>query len=458
MSKRLRSLAFLRRTASAACVVCPGEASPRRGCGAPPARGARVVFAGALALTAAVVAGVVAAVAVGPAATATAQPSAAAAMPASLTSYRSHHYHIHTDLPRSEAAPLGRHLDAVYESLDRRFSDFPAASGTPVLDVFLFRHAADYHRYLRSRNVMADHSGGMFFSGGSNGSAMATWVTGREPAETLRVLQHEGFHQFAAMRLGNLPHWVNEGLAQYYEDAPLVNGHLFVGELNAARLAGLRESLLRGKAWPLEALLASEGSTWIDLLHRDPAGSRALYAQSWSLVYFFVHADDGRYRAAFHNYLRQISLGQNPATALRAAFGVRSPDAIQARWAAWLAGAAPPPLSEAAQRLGFLGEALAYHGQQGWPMPRSLEQLEQTLVDRGFSLRRLGEDGEVVFDSTDRRLYGYVTPGGGHRRFVLLEAAGHGQPPRIAAVGLTPEPVLEWERSANGFAPVVRYR
>ena len=298
----------------------------------------------------------------------------------------------------------------------------------------------------------------MFFHGGVGGDALATWVTGRDLAETKRVLQHEGFHQFAAARLGHLPHWVNEGLAQYYEDAPLVDGRLFVGELNAERLAGLRSALLSGRAWPLPVMLSATGQTWIDLLHRDPARSRTLYAQSWSLVYFFIHAEGGRYRAAFLNYLRQMSNGQNADTALRTAFGVRDADAMQARWAAWLAGAAPPPVSEAAQRLSFLGEALAYHQQQGWPMPRSLEQLERTLVRSGFSLKRLGEDGAIVFDSSDARLYGYVTPGGGHRRFALLEAAGFGQPPRIAAVGLSPEPVLEWETSTLGFEPVIRYR
>ena len=389
-------------------------------------------------------------------------PGSAAAAPVpgprALAVFQSRHYLIHTDLTRAEAVPLGLHLDAVHGDFSRRFRGFPGPESTAPLPVYLFRHAADYHRYLAGRGVHADHSGGMFFQGGVQGDALATWVTGRDPAVTLRVLQHEGFHQFAAARLGRLPHWVNEGLAQYYEDAPLVDGRLFVGELDADRLAGLRAALLAGEAWPLPAMLASEGSTWIDLLHRDPERSRTLYAQSWSLVYFLIHAEGGRYREAFLNYLRQLSLGQSPEVALRTAFGISDAGAMQARWAAWLAGAAPPPVSEAAQRLVFLGEALCFHEQRGWPMPRDLRQLERTLVERGFSLKRLGEDGEVVFDAKDPRLYGYGTPGGGHRRFELLEAAGRGQPPRIAAVGLSPEPVLEWERGATGFEPVIRYR
>ncbi|BAM02785.1 hypothetical protein PSMK_06260 [Phycisphaera mikurensis NBRC 102666] len=391
-----------------------------------------------------------------------APPAAAAGLvpdaAAPLSLYRSRHYLVHTDLPRAEAAPLGLHLDAVYDDLERRFEGFGTGRSRAPLDVYLFRHAAGYHAYLKSRGVAADHSGGMFFSGGPRGDALATWVSGRDPAATRAVLQHEGFHQFAAARLGQLPHWVNEGLAQYYEDAPLVNGRLFVGELNAERLAGVRSALIRGTAWPLPTLLRAEGRTWIDLLHRDPDRSRTLYAQSWSLVYFLIHAENGRYREAFLNYLRQLSLGQNADTALRTAFGITDASAMQGRWAAWLAGAAPPPVSEAAQRLEFLGQALAYHRREGWPMPRDLETLERTLVRRGFTLRRLGEDGELVFDAGDARLYGYVTPAGGHRRFVLLEAAGRGQPPRIAAVGLSPEPVLEWEASAIGFEPVVRYR
>ena len=53
----------------------------------------------------------------GPVPAAAGPPVGVADASASLPVFRSRHYLVHTDLPRAEAAPLGRHLDAVHDEL-----------------------------------------------------------------------------------------------------------------------------------------------------------------------------------------------------------------------------------------------------------------------------------------------------------------------------------------------------
>ncbi len=366
-----------------------------------------------------------------------------------LQVFASDHYHIHTNLTKAETVPYGRHLDAVFKEYRRRFSGFIGREAGPM-PVYLFRTQAEYLDFLGSLGIKARHSGGMFFVT-HRARGLATYVDEQRTSETYAVLQHEGFHQFAWTHLGpELPTWVNEGLAQYFEDAPLVNGRLIVGTTDGGRLARVRAALNTGQALPLGTLFNMSERQWGHALHHDAGHSGLVYSQAWSVVYFLIHGEDGRYRAAFNRYLREINAGRPEAVAYRAAFGTSDPSVMQRRWAAYVRGMETPALSAAAERLDFLATALSYYDRQGWPMPDDLDEFEQQLTAVKFSVRRIEQGVETVQQSDDRALYTFVRPGGDPRRFELLAPSRSDLPPRIAAPGLVPEPRVEWSRADDG--------
>ena len=66
----------------------------------------------------------------------------------------------------------------------------------------------------------------------------------------------------------------------------------------------------------------------------EPDRALVNYTQAWSMVHFLVHAEDGRYRQAFSEMIRDISRGRNPQDAFRARLG-RNVEAFEKRYRQW---------------------------------------------------------------------------------------------------------------------------
>src|SRR5262249_39743854 len=65
--------------------------------------------------------------------------------------------------------------------------------------------------------------------------AKELWLNGRAAdASLLRLIRHEGFHQFLSFHFGNrVPDWLNEGLAQYFEGDRVEGEKILVGWASA---------------------------------------------------------------------------------------------------------------------------------------------------------------------------------------------------------------------------------
>jgi hypothetical protein len=119
-------------------------------------------------------------------------------------------------------------------------------------------------------------------------------------------LAHEATHQLAfnvglLERLGDLPHSISEGIAQYGEmrKADVASSP---GRINSMRLTDLAHKQRRGAAWiPLDRLIAEDGPL------RGSAGfdtTILAYAQSWLLVYHLMKDPD--MLPKFRDYLKAI--------------------------------------------------------------------------------------------------------------------------------------------------------
>jgi hypothetical protein len=367
-----------------------------------------------------------------------------------LQSFQSTHYRIHTNLERQEVVEFGRHMDRVFAEYQRRFSGFRSRRGGPM-PLYLFRTQQDYIAFMRQHGLAAENSGGMFFVVNRDVSGLATWTQGKSRSEVFEVLQHEGFHQFAYNYIGpDLPVWANEGLAQYFEDAILVGTGMKLGLVNARRLALVKNAIANNRAVPLDALLTMSYETWNATLRDDPARAALLYAQSWAVVYFLVHGDNGRYQRAFVQYLTLISTGSNSDRAFRQAFGIERYDPMANRWVAYVRQLEPDPVSSARESLEFLATALRFMQANDEPMPRSLDDLRRWMQTRQFRVTRSSHGLQTEFHSSDATMFQFTRSTGAVADFELLDAARIDFPPRLTAPGLRPQPTLVWSRNADG--------
>src|SRR5262249_7645351 len=141
---------------------------------------------------------------------------------------QSRHYQIHTDLQPDFADDLARRMDAMFEEYGKRLDDFQPPENAPKLAAYLFSKHDDYTRLTHT-----EHSGGIFMSNGRRGSSFLAGHLEHEGRDGLRrVLQHEGCHQFTYSAIGpDIPVWLNEGVAELFEDAIWMGDGYKLGEV-----------------------------------------------------------------------------------------------------------------------------------------------------------------------------------------------------------------------------------
>lgn len=368
---------------------------------------------------------------------------------AELTRFRSRHYTIHTDIADLDTLRVyGRHMDAVFDAYRRRFRDYEPRHGLHM-PLYLFRTREGYQAFLDRHGIDANNSGGMFFVS-PEARGLATWTRGRGREDVFEVLQHEGFHQFAWNYLGaELPQWVNEGLAQYFEDGVFTDGKLTTGLADARRIRIVKRALAEGRALDVEAVLDLDAQAWNRTLAIDAAAAELLYAQSWSMVYFLIHGDDHRYQKHFAAYLTLLSRGRPSAAAFRRAFGIETLAPMRERWSAFARTHTADPLSLATERMTFLAAGMRWLHDHSRTPPKSLDELRRTLRAASFRLIRRTHEGSYVVKAEDPTLYGFEVRGV-FKPFDLLAPAADKLPPRIVAQGLDPEPLVQWELTRDG--------
>lgn len=115
---------------------------------------------------------------------------------------------------------------------------------------------------------------------------------------------HEATHQIAFNcglheRFADIPLWLSEGVAMYFEAPDLSNskGWKSIGQVNRPRLRKLHEYAARRPAGSLYSLIID------DKRLRDPRQATEAYAEAWALNYFLIRQKPKEYVA----YLQALS-------------------------------------------------------------------------------------------------------------------------------------------------------
>jgi hypothetical protein len=373
----------------------------------------------------------------------------AGARAADLTVYTSPHYRIHANLTPGEVHDFATHMELIFTEYQKRFSSFSSRHQAP-LELFLFRKREQYMDFMKERGIDATNSGGMFVYS-EEAKGLFTFVQGRGRALTYETLQHEGFHQFAFDYLGpGLPVWVNEGLAQYFQDGLLVQGTMTIGLVNGTRLAAVKASLKTTGAADFDRLIKMTDAQWTATLITKPQESSLLYDRAWSITYFLIHAEGGRFRPAFETYLTLLSQDRQPADAFAQAFGSPDTTSFYKRWAAYIQALEPDAINVAITRMEFLGQSLRWLHEQGEPMPHSMEELRTVLQHDGYVATRTTHGITFEFNARNNALYEFPLQRGGTGKFQVLAPDAHGLPPRVTAPGLKPRPTVFFSKDPDG--------
>lgn len=314
----------------------------------------------------------------------------------------SRYYRIKSDLPQEQLKPLVEHLDRTFEAyvglLGNLRQNLPAS-----FDVLIFAQRADYVATLGNQYaVNGQGSGGMFFSN-PRGSALALWTENLPIRRVHHVIQHEGFHQVAfALFGGNLSPWVNEGLAEFFGEAAMVNGKLVLGQTNPRVLRSVQDAIEKKTYIPFRQMVQMDGATWNAAVQNGSA--KVQYEQAWSMVHFLVYGDGGRYDAMFGQYLRLLNAGYNPYESFVRAFRSDDLEDFERKWAAFMSQARPSAFTTAMERTEFLAAGLLELSRRK-VYPKTIDELRDRLRSIQFTYTMTQHGINTVLSAEDDALF-----------------------------------------------------
>jgi uncharacterized protein DUF1570 len=246
-----------------------------------------------------------------------------------LNDYQTPYYVIHTDLGPDDVRETQIRMTRMFETYRARTQGFSGDIQTRF-QFYLYMNKEDY---LQAGGPTG--SAGVF-----SGSVLMATANGAVSPKTWTVIQHEGFHQFAKMVIrGDLPTWLNEGMAEYFGESLFTGDSFHIGLIPPNRLSRLQDSIKNKRMKSFGELMTLTHDQWNRKLVQEN------YDQAWSIVYYLVHAEDGKHQTAFVNYITAIGKGSQPTKAWRQA-NLPDPKTLEKQWMSWWLNQPPDPTAD----------------------------------------------------------------------------------------------------------------
>jgi len=221
----------------------------------------------------------------------------------------------------SPAMVRRRAVRTVKWAVDRLKRDYFKKDPAEILDIWLFRDKASYHKH--TREVFGD-----------NPDTPYGYYSHRHKALIMNIatgggtLVHEIVHPFMAANFPECPAWFNEGMGSLYEQASERGGHI-VGLTNW-RLAGLQKAIRARRVPSFKALTA----TTDDRFYNQDKGTN--YAQARYLCYYLQ--EKGRLVAFYHAFVAAHKADPTGYKTLQTVLGETDMDAFKKRWETFVLG------------------------------------------------------------------------------------------------------------------------
>lgn len=171
-----------------------------------------------------------------------------------------------------------------------------------------------YYHLLHNEVVLYDLTESDAGTGGarSNGERIDAILSRPEAYALVATIVHEATHQVAyntglQRRLSDVPMWINEGLATFFETPDLRSrsGWRGIGLENSLRMPQLRQLLASRRPNSIEQLIVD------DQRFRNPETLLDAYAESWGLVFYLAKVKKDEFSAYLAELSQKSPLGED---------------------------------------------------------------------------------------------------------------------------------------------------
>jgi tetratricopeptide (TPR) repeat protein len=219
---------------------------------------------------------------------------------------RSANFTFEGDVGEQDMRAVAQRLEQFRAVFAMMFPTAKLVTPTPVT-VLVFRHAGDLKTVApRFESKPVEVAG--FAGGGTVGESIAICLEHRD--EAFSVAYHEYAHLLIRNAVWDLPLWLNEGLAQYYQTFEMSEDG--TRAVLGRPLPVPYIELLRARLFPVPEILATNEQS--RLYNVNVGIDRHLYyAESWLLVHYMLHGGADR-RRQFEDFVSRLTAGL-PASA-----------------------------------------------------------------------------------------------------------------------------------------------
>ncbi len=226
---------------------------------------------------------------------------------------RSPHFLVISNASEKQARNVADQFERMREVFRKALLRMQDDSGAPITviaakDEKTFR-TLEPQAYLKKGQLKL---GGLFFhSADKNFILLRLDAAGQHPYS---MVYHEYTHFLARSVEQWLPLWLNEGLAQFYQNTTIRDKDVLLGEPSAENLYLLQTVPLL----PLPTLLAVERNS--PEYHEEHKGWM-FYAESWALTHYLMMKDFHDRTTILSDYLELVRQEVDPVTAATRSFG-----------------------------------------------------------------------------------------------------------------------------------------
>ncbi len=226
---------------------------------------------------------------------------------------RSEHFIVATNSSEKQARRVADQFERMRLVFHQQFPKLPIDPPAPIIVLALkdekdFR-ALEPEAYLAKGQVKL---GGLFLHApDKNYILMRLDAQGEHPYE---IIYHEYTHLLLGKSMEWLPLWLNEGLAEFYQNTDIREKEVLLGEPSAENLQLLRQQTLM----PLATLFkVDENSPYY---HEENKGS-IFYAESWALTHYLQITDAKQRTHKLTDYADLLAQKTDPVEAAHRTFG-----------------------------------------------------------------------------------------------------------------------------------------
>ncbi len=223
------------------------------------------------------------------------------------------HFVVATNASEKQGRRVADQFERMRAVFHAAFPKLEVDPGVPII-VLAVKDEKDF-RTLEPEAYLAKGSlklGGLFLHGpDKNYVLMRLDAEGDHP---YRIIYHEYTHLLIAKSADWMPLWMNEGLAEFYENTDIHEKDASLGEPSGENIEWLRENRLL----PLETLLTVDQKS--PYYHEEKKGS-IFYAESWALTHYLIMNDSLQKTHRLHDYSDLLTQKIDPVTAAASSFG-----------------------------------------------------------------------------------------------------------------------------------------